>query len=145
MKARKGKHKEILQFDFDFEFKLFAISTTLREYQLSYQIQKAFFLKLICEEDIIVNYPKKNMIANFSRYSCKVELLQREYHLLANKYKGNIFIPELKFADYLFMVKGDCDGEEDDFMKQLKGIAEVQAVKSVEVVDLKSKENLIFD
>ena len=145
MKAQRGKHKEVLQFEFDFDFKLFAISTTLREYQLSYQIQKSFFLKLKREADIEVNYPKKNMIANFSRYSCSVELLQREFHLLANKYKGNIFIPELKFADYLFIVKGDCCGEEVDFMQQLKGILDVQAIKNVEVVDLKSRNNLIFD
>ena len=51
----------------------------------------------------------------------------------------------MKFADYLFMVKGDCCGEEVDFMKQVRGITDVQAVKDVEVVDLKSRNNLIFD
>lgn len=145
MKARKAKHKEILQFEFDFNIKLFAISTTLRDYHLSYQIQKAFFLKLKREEDIVYEYKKKNQIAQFSRFSCKDEIMQWEYHLLSNKYHGNLFLPELKFADYLFMLKGECCGEEVDILKQLKGITEVQAVKLVDVTVLKSRDNLIFD
>ena len=145
MKAHKGKHKEVLKFEFDFDIKLFAISTTLRDYHLSYQIQKAFFLKLKREEDLEVNIHKKNLIANFSRFTCKDEIMQWEYHLLSNKYNGSLFIPELKIADYLFLIRGECCGEEVDILKQLKGITEVQAVKLVDVTTLKSRDNLIFD
>ncbi len=145
MKGTKGKRKEVLQFEFDYDFKLFAISTTLRDYHLSYQIQKSFFLKLKREDDIVVNYPKKNLIANFSRLSYIDENMQFEYHLLSNKYNGNLFIPELKIADYLLIVKGDCRGGESDILKQLKEITEVQVVKPIDVTTLKSRDNLIFD
>ena len=145
MKGKSSKHKVVLDFEYDFDFTLFAIATTLKEYKLSYQIQKTFFIRWTREADIEINFPKKNLTGNFSRYSCKIELMQQELNLLSNKYKGNLFIPELKIADYLFMVKGECDAEVEEILERLKNIEEVQAVMLIDVSALKSKANLIFD
>jgi len=142
----KKPKREVLDVEFDFNFKLFALSTTLRDYQLCYQINKNFLYNLRRVNDIEVNQPKKQVASVHSHFSFCIEELQREIHLITNHSNGSYFLSELKIADYLLKLMGEVSEEEEtEILNRLRKIQSVNLVKEIPVDSIRQKNNLIFD
>nr|WP_294896474.1 IPExxxVDY family protein [uncultured Pedobacter sp.] len=136
--------KNILELEPDFDFKLIAITSSLRDYRLCFAINKITefdFRKVDDLEISFKNTPKKF----FSRYVYYPENIECEFIFLANKGTDGFLIPEMKQIDYFILIKEFIDEEDQDlFLSQLRQLKEIQAVVEVKPEKIKSKENLIF-
>ena len=70
----------------------------------------------------------------------------KEFFLITNKCHGQYLVPEVKEADYFFMVKGNCpDHDRRDIISQLKKEPTILTFFEIKPETLKSKQNLIFE
>lgn len=136
--------KKFLKLELDFDFKLIAITSQIKDYRLCFLINKFTEFDFRKVEDLEISFkntPKKH----FSRYVYCPQNVECEFVFLANKGSDSFLIPEMKNVDYFILIKEFIDEEDQDlFLSQLKGIKEIQAVVELNPEKLKSKENLIF-
>ena len=140
------KNKLIINYSFDFE--LFGIISTIKEYKLAWLINKHLDFHLIKEKDIVYEFINLDKIV-ISNYLYETENVS--IRLLKNKSenknsdKSGYLIPELLKFDFFIMKDGDIDGRGDrNFLSKLQDINEIQYITSLDIGKLKSKENLIF-
>ncbi|MCS6824257.1 MAG: IPExxxVDY family protein [Cytophagaceae bacterium] len=139
--------KLVVEYDYDFE--IVSIISSLKPYYLALQINKQLGTKLHYEDDITLNFVRngKLTLLNFihkTEYQC--------YRLIKNKaveYENidkPYLIPELKEYDFILHIhtegsKPDCESIVQA-LKQIQGIELVRYIQNKE--QLKSKDNLIF-
>lgn len=137
--------KKVLSLDFEFEcdFSLIAISTIVKDYKICAFVNQKLKLSLSRKEDIELLIPKKNITAYYALFSQKTEHV--DYHLISNKYQEQYLVPELKLFQYFLMFKGFVSEETfSRYMKLLNEINDFALVKRVNPDELKSKENLMI-
>lgn len=138
--------KNTISFEEDFEGALFGIITRLKDYQLCWHINKELTFDLMMMDDIEIIHKKKNKTAVFSLFRFKNDLDKLLVHLVSNEHHGEHFIPEIKQADFILVIRGEVDAErKNDFFVSLKNIVAIQLVVSIDYAKLKSKENLVFE
>ncbi|MCG8323345.1 MAG: IPExxxVDY family protein [Cytophagales bacterium] len=140
--------KQKLVVDFDYNFKLFGIISPASEHKLAWELNRGLNVNLIKNEDIKINFlNNKNLIISNFLFGKEESILR----LLKNKSVAmsatnqSFLIPELKQFDYLLII----DGFEQTFKPEhvaarLRQIDIIQNVMNLEVLKLKSKENLVF-
>ncbi len=140
------KNKLIINYNFDFE--LFGIISTIKEYKLAWLINKHLGFHLVKEKDIIHEFINLDNLI-ISNYLDEAENVS--FRLLKNKSENKnsdkigYLIPELFKFDFFIMKNGEIGGKGDkDVLSHLQGIREIQYVTSLDIKKLKSKENLIF-
>lgn len=137
--------KTILNVEYDFNFWLIGISCHLRDYRISWIINKLLDIALKKENDYEIAQKKPVDTQYFSHYSCMCEQTQRMYHLFSNKCPSGFLLPEVKHADYLLMMDGNFNEEIiEDICKTLRTSNQINTVFKIDVETLKSKKNLIF-
>jgi hypothetical protein len=133
--------------DFEYDFALWGIISSLKEYKLAWHINKSFGIRLVKDDDINLEFISKDdlIISNYtylSEYS--------EFRLLKNKSiegtgKNAYILPELEKFDYLILIKGEDPFFEDGtFKKNIMDIPNIQYLQKFEPTSIKSRENLIF-
>ena len=140
------KNKLIINYSFDFE--LFGIISTIKEYKLAWLINKHLDFHLIKEKDIVYEFINldKIVISNYlyETENVSIRLLKNKSEN-KNSEKIGYLIPELLKFDFFIMKDGDIDGRGDrNFLSKLQDINEIQYITSLDIGKLKSKENLIF-
>ena len=142
MKKRK------LEADFDYNFALIGLISTLKEYKLAWLLNNQFQIQLDKVSDIEIEFLKSQNLV-ISNYLFKTE--HSCFRLLTNKsvnpYDDHLafLLPELKRFDYLTIIQGFEDTYSEQELKvRLSEVPKVQYVQKFEVVELKSRENLIF-
>ena len=141
-----AKTKLVINYEFDFE--LFGIISTEKEYKLAWLINNRLHIHLVKNEDIKLEFLKTDNLS-ISNYFFSTE--NAEFRLLKNKSENKntgrmgYLLPELSKFDFLILKKGSLDGMFDKhFMNEIKHIKEIQYVTKLNIDNLKSKENLIF-
>ncbi|MFT5846245.1 MAG: hypothetical protein ACJARX_000253 [Psychroserpens sp.] len=157
-------HKLLVDDFYDASFSLFAIHCRLEDYRLAYLLNKYLQLNLQRKEhDLDYNY----FDASFAIFEWENEKIDRVWNLVSNVSKkeeaalqssGSLFdnqatvtrtvnlLPELKTVDYLIKVSNeDRHFNEKLILNQIQTIPQVITTYSVNIDQLKSKENLIFD
>ena len=157
-------HKLLVD-DFDVEtYSLFAIHCTLEDYRVAYLLNKQ--LQIILQRktnDLDVHYNS----SSFSIYEWEDKNQRMIWNLVSNVCKkeeesmvssGSLFetqnkilrthnlIPEYKKVNYLLKI--DNDGNfinERAIVQKIQDISQIAAVFSIDVSQLKSKDNLIFN
>ncbi len=133
--------------DFEYDFSLWGIISSLKEYKLAWHINKSFGIRLVKDDDINLEFISKDDLI-ISNYTYLTEYT--EFRLLKNKSpegtgKNAYILPELEKFDYLILVKGDDTLFEDrTFKKNIMGIPNIQYLQKFEPTSIKSRENLIF-
>lgn len=135
--------------DLDFDFNLFAIITSAKEYKLAWWLNKALSLDLQKDEDISIDFLKgKSLIV--SNYSYKTT--HSSVHLIRNKcteytnFAKPYLIPELQRYDYLILVKDLAEVYElDKWENKINSISIIELIQQIDINSLQSKENLIFE
>lgn len=141
--ARFKLHMPI-QVDYD----LIAIVSPLRNYRLAFFINRRLAMDFVRKSDLSLDLAKQQVSAYFPKYYFYEPLNKTHYYLLNNLAAASSvrMLPELKQADYLFMLKGNRTGKlKKEIVKQVYQITNVQACFEVKVDQLHSKQNLIFD
>ena len=157
-------HKLMID-DFDDEsYTLIAIHCSIEEYRLAYFLNKHLGINLKrCENDLDFDYLK----ASFPLYEWEDVQCETTWNLISNICKreeesvsssGTLFenpikniksfnlIPEMDHVDFFIKIRNEGSPlNEKSIMSRIHDIPQVAAVYPVDVFDLKSRENLIFD
>jgi hypothetical protein len=139
-----GKNR--LVFDPDYDFELYGMISSSREYKLAWALNKQLEIRLVKQEDIHLDFLKEGpvTISNFL-----FESGNSRYMLIRNKLFNQVdnkvayLLPELQKFDFLLTRKGVI-GDENEIISKIKEIPLVNFVNRFPVNDIKSKENLIF-
>jgi len=141
-----AKNKLIIEYDYDFD--LYGIISTTRDYKLAWLINHKLDLHLVKAEDIKISFLNDEELV-ISNYLYKTEYAQ--LRLLKNRSeegsaeKMNYLLPELNKFDYFIMKKGNIYGDdESEWLNQMQQFKEIQFITRLDIKKLKSRENLIF-
>ncbi len=157
-------HKLLVD-DFDIEtYSLFAIHCTLEDYRIAYLLNKQLQINLKRKlRDLDVHYTS----SSFSIYEWEDKNQRMIWNLVSNVCKkeeeglsssGSLFetqskilrthnlIPEYKKVNYLLKIDNDGNFiDEKAIINSIQDISQIAAVYSIDVTQLKSKDNLIFN
>lgn len=139
-----SKHR--LYVDFDFEFTLICIISSLKDYRLCWAINRALNIQLARQDDVEISNEKKRQEAFFNLFRYEDEIDFLHYYFIANKAAGAFLLPELKRVDYLLMLRGDAaEDKKEEILRQLKKLAGIETLFAANPAELRSKENLILE
>ncbi len=139
-----SKHRLLV--DFDFEFSLICLISSLKDYRLCWAINRSLNIELSREDELKISNEKKRKEAYFNQFHYEDPINFLHYHLLANKSAGAFLLPELKRVDYLLMLRGDAAEEtKEEILQQLKNLAGIEALFAANPAELRSKQNLILE
>lgn len=138
--------KTILRIEYDYDFHLWGIVTTLKDFQVCWEINQALRIKLKRKDDLEIQNPAKGRQLLFGLFAGNDRFEQGSFHLVANKYYNEYLIPEMKEIDYFLKYTcetGEC--ELSEIFNHLKSVKRFVLVTKVNIQKLKSKHHLIFE
>ena len=139
-----AKKKQVLTFEYDFDFSLYGIICHLKDYRLCYEVNTALGIDLKKADnlDILINKQKER--SEFSLYTFE-SAEEKTIHVIGNKNTRGCLIPEQYQVDYFLMLKGSFrDNEKESIKNKIKNSKIVLGIYEISVSSLKSRENLIF-
>ena len=156
-----------IDFEYDYDFFLIGICSPLKEYHISYQLNKelnSYFER--SNEDIAMVYSDGLEKAYFPLYEYWDDQYQNQWYLIANKCQincsdqnqGTIFdgfiqnrkktkylVPENTKVDYYLQVHGILtEDSKIELLKIIKNLDRIVSVHEIDISELRSKENLII-
>ncbi len=138
-------NKITLKLELDFDFIVLAITTSLKDYRLCFNLNKFAPANFMRVDELALPLSDNHTVALFNRYTYLPENCETEFYLLSNKSSEGLLIPEMNRVDYFLVIKNFIDKEDlEAWITHLKQIPEVLAAVEVDVKKLKSKENLLF-
>jgi len=126
----------------EFDFGLLAISTHIKDYRICWEINNFIGLDLQRSDDLELK--TSSGIASFSFFSYYNEDTNISVYLLGNRSTGGLLIPEKKQADFFLIIKDATEDYHNEKLIELKKLPNVLAVYSLNPLELKSKNNLLF-
>ena len=160
-----GTFKLVLEDDFGYDFTLIAIHGAIESYYLAYLLNKHLKLRFkMSRNDLVINH--KAIFAEFPMYEYYNEKQYTTYHLFSNLTKikkehtndfSNLFeyetaverryfLEDLPRVDYLLKIREEGSGfAQTKTLKELNQIPQIVTAYTVDINQLKTKENLIFE
>lgn len=151
---------QLLTFDSEDDYSLIGIHSTEEDYRLAYLLNYYLKFKLTRFKH---NLDFQNSTAEFPMFEYKDESNFMNYYLINNKYvelvdkqyKKGLFggnysttsylIPEKKKVDFFLKIEGcNKEGFIQNLVNELNQINQIITSYSIETLNLKSKENIIF-
>lgn len=126
----------------EFDFGLLAISTHIKDYRICWEINNFIGLDLQRSDDLELK--TSSGIASFSFFSYYNEDTNISVYLLGNRSTGGLLIPEKKQADFFLIIKDATEDYHNEKLIELKKLPNILAVYSLNPLELKSKNNLLF-
>ena len=156
-------HKLLVDDFYDTSYALLAVHCRLEDYRLAYLLNKSLGLKLIrLPQDLDYKY----FAATYSIYEWNDEEHFTTWHIVSNVCKkeedslqssGSLFsvndkvlktyhlLPELKNVDFLIKITNDDRHyDEREVLEKIQQIPQIITTYTIDIDQLKSKENLIF-
>jgi len=147
-----------LDIEYDFDFEVIGLVSSLAPYQLVWNINKSLGVDLVKKDDIVLGFTKKDVI--ITNY-----LFEEEYsyiRIIKNKSaeetvienptslfdvpKSEFFLPELRKYDFLIQLEGSVNNQySDSIIDKLNKMDKIQLVTPIDLDDIKEKDNLIFE
>lgn len=162
-----GHHKLVLEEELDEPFTLIAVHCSTEDYKLAYLLNRQLGTRFRRKREDL-DFSTKNLIVSFPLFEYINEKKLLRYYLVANacpsieeelELAGGLFasqiskkattqylIPELKNVDYFLKIyseNGDLPLRE--ILSEINEIKQVISAYLVEIDNIKSKNNLIFD
>ncbi|WP_299675527.1 IPExxxVDY family protein [uncultured Dokdonia sp.] len=160
-----GTFKLVLEDDFGYDFTLIAIHGAIESYYLAYLLNKHLKLRFkMSRNDLVINH--NTISAEFPMYEYYNEKQYTTYHLFSNLTKikkehsndiSNLFesetaverryfLEDLPRVDYLLKIREEGSGfAQTKTLKELNQIPQIVTAYTVDINQLKTKENLIFE
>lgn len=161
-----GRHKLLLDDDIKEEFSLVAIHCSEEAYKMAYLINSHLGLRLL-RENVDLDYSNDGLEVTFPLFHFKDNVQYTTYHLVSNKCKslqanvlssGGLFeddtektmttylLPEYRKVDFFLKVFSEFSTIPlRKIISDINEIKQVISAYSLEIVNIKSKNNLIFD
>ena len=138
-------NRKILKFEFDLDFVLVAVTTSLKDYRICFLINKYLNFNFIKTADLAVDINQSPELVYFSKYTDHWEATATDFYFIANKGSDGYLVPEMNKTDYFLMVKNYIDEEDlDRLISGLNKIPEIVAAVKIDPKKIKSRENLLF-
>ena len=160
-----GTFKLVLEDDFGYDFTLIAIHGAIESYYLAYLLNKHLKLRLKrSRNDLIISHDV--VAAEFPMYEYHNEKQYTTYHLFSNltrikkepadnlsslfktetAIERRFFLEDLPRVDYLLKIREEGSGfAKTKTLKELNQIPQIITAYTVDIEELKTKENLIFE
>lgn len=140
------KNKLVVSYTYDFD--LIGITSSVKEYKLAWAINNVLGIRMVKADDLLLEF-KDNQNIVISNFIFETE--HSIFRLFKNKSFGKgpglqgHLLPELKKFDFIILINGFEDTcSINDFIASLRTLNEVEFLQLIDVMGLKSKENLIF-
>ncbi|MCK9203603.1 MAG: IPExxxVDY family protein [Bacteroidales bacterium] len=117
-------------------YNLFGISCHLKDYRLSYLLNRSLDLE----------FTKMDDFQGFSFYFCRHEECFNAYYLLANRTPESILLPELKQTDFILLVEGPFKKiQKERLLENIKSIPNVLTSFEIRFSTIKNYEAILTD
>lgn len=135
--------KLTLEIEADYEFDLIGICSHIKDYRLSWEINQE--LKLNLSKDGNLELSQNGELQSYAFYSFLDEDNFIDYFLISNRSEKGMLIPEENKCDYFLLIKGVRKKQEiKALQKEIASLKHVLTSYTIEVEELKSKNNLLF-
>ena len=137
--------KYILDEEYDYDFSLIGISCHEKDYRICWGLNKHLKISLSKDEkDLEVMLKNTDWQSKHSLYNYIHPDSENEFHLLTNRSSIGYLLPEQAHADYLLMITENEPIDLDGILQKVREIPFVLTAFNINVMQLKSKENLLF-
>lgn len=138
--------KSKLVIDYEFDFDVLGITSTLKGYRLAWEINQRLGIHLIKQPDMVVGV-KKNIERGFMYYSYETQL--NRLKLLKNTSSDSdagkyYLIPEFPRFDFIILARLNELHMTESLAESLKKIPSIELVAPLNLDTLKSKSNFVF-
>ena len=132
--------------DYEYDFELVGLTTSLKGYKLAWEINKILQINLVKQPDLAVGF-KNNEEKSFSFYAHQGS--HNRLKLFKNKASENepgkyFLIPEFPHYDFIILAAMEEQYSHQQLVNLVKTIPDVQLVAAIPMEGLKSKSNFIF-
>lgn len=128
----------------DFDFEVIGIFSSLRDYRLCFELNRAMGLNFCRTPDLQVILDKNGVLGEFATFFVLSENSE-ELYLVANRCSNGHFIPEMKQTDYFLVIKNRSRYTTiPDVLETLKNIRNLSSAQQIDLSTLKSAENFIL-
>lgn len=138
-----------LDVEHDYDFKLFGLVSSSKEYKLAWHINKFLNIKLVKQPDLVYDFINKGKLV-ISQYLYRTE--HSTFRLLRNKsvmlgaIKKPYLLPEIKDFDYVIQISGIMADEYSGIIEEkLKAVEAIQFIKQFDPESFRFKENLLIE
>lgn len=136
--------KTKLVVEYDFDFVLVGITTSLKAYKLAWELNRNLSIHLVKKDDIVVGF--KGLEKAFASHIHQTT--RRFIRLLANKLQDAdgrfLLAPEYPHFDYLLVVQDAEQSFAENILDAVRQIPSVELAAFIPLETLKTKENFIF-
>jgi hypothetical protein len=137
-----------LDTDYAYDFDLYGLVSSGKEYSMAWWLNKLFALKLTKQKDICYTLPGREqlLVSNFEFITDhSIIRLFRNRALGTSTLLKPYLLPDLKEYDYVLQITGTLPKlYPQNFINTLLHIPLIQYAKQFDPLSLKFKENLIF-
>lgn len=127
------------------EYLMIGISSSWKDYQLSYYLNKHFQTLFLKQADIPF-YNRQGLIGTFPFYYFHNDDLRMDYYLFANKNEQSIAIPNYRHFEYFLLFKlSSYLIPITDILKELRQIAGISAALQIPLITLKNLPEILED
>lgn len=138
--------RTVLRFEYDYDFYLLGLVSPLKDYRLCWALNKDCNMNFVKRPDLEIHSNQRKKLFYFSIFEYADEARQARYNIISNKRNGECLIPEMKEADYFFMMRGtDSGAESAELVDLIRSNPHIQTVFEVDPQKLKSRQNLILE
>ncbi|MFC5271484.1 IPExxxVDY family protein [Adhaeribacter terreus] len=137
-----------LDLDYEYDFELYGIVSSSKEYTLAWAMNQYFNLRLIKQKDLCFDFISKGrlVISNYlhrtEHYSIR---LFRNKSVDLSTLKKPFLVPDIKEYDYVVQISGAFDRFcPQELLRKFNMVPLVQYVKQFDPNALQFKDNLIF-
>ncbi len=139
--------KQKLLIDFEFDFDVYGIVSTFKDYKLAWHINKDLHVNLSKKKDISIQFVDGELVISNYKYetdNSELQLLRnKSYELLGGD--NQYLVPEMHRMDYFITLQGDINGWTiQEIQNRLQSTKGIDFVMKMDLDNLKSKENFIF-
>ena len=136
--------KTKLVVEYDFDFVLLGITTSLKAYKLAWELNQKLSIHLVKKESIVVGF--KGIEKAFATHIHQTP--RRFIRLLTNKLQDNdgkyLLAPEYPHFDYLVVIQDAEQSFAENILNAVRQIPSVELAAFIPLETLKTKENFIF-
>jgi hypothetical protein len=130
--------KLILNIDYKPEYTIIGISSHLKDYRLSFNINKKLNFKLKKLNDLVIIKGKNKKTQKYSLYHYEQPDTQNIFYLISNNNPNGKLIPSQKQTDYFLLIK-------NMIVKTLKAIRNVLMVYEINPNTIKNIDSILTE
>jgi len=127
-------------------YTLVGLSTQLKDYRLSFLLNKLPGFRFSRIDDLMVIVPDEEEQIPFSIYTSQDEENFNNYTLLSNRSTDHFLVPSVRQADYLLIVEGPFKKQQkNELLNELRTVPNMLLAAEINTSSIKQFESLLSD